>query len=221
MNPYPGVIGRKVGMTQIFNNDGLVIPCTVVEARPVVVAKRTEAKDGYDALVLGLGDRAERHTSKPLAGFYKKQHVAARRTLRELRCTAEYAAKFEVGQPLRLDEVFVEGQLVDVQGVSKGRGFSGVMRRHNFKGQSQTHGTHEYERHGGAIGTNMTPGRTLPGMKMPGQHGNRTASVLSQRIIKVIAEENLILIRGGIPGARNALVVVRGSVKRQGGRPKA
>jgi len=216
MNPHPGVIGRKVGMTQIFNTDGTVVPCTVVEARPVVVAKRTEVKDGYDALVLGLGDRAERHTSKPLAGFYKKQNVPARRTLRELRCTAEYAAKFQVGQAVRLDEVFVE-----VQGVSKGRGFSGVMRRHNFKGQTQTHGTHEYERHGGAIGTNMTPGRTLPGMKMPGQHGNRTASVLSQRIVKVIAEESLILIRGGIPGARNALVVVRGAVKRQGGRPKA
>ncbi len=221
MNQYPGVIGRKVGMTQIFTADGTVVSCTVVEARPMVVAKRTQDKDGYDALVLGVGERQERHTTKPLAGFYKKQNVPARRTLRELRCTAEYAAKFQVGQELRLDEVFAEGQFVDVQGVSKGRGFTGVMRRYNFKGQTRTHGTHEYERHGGAIGTNMTPGRTMPGMKMPGQHGNRTSSVLSQRVVKVIPDESLVLIRGGIPGARNALIVVRGAVKKRGGQPKA
>ncbi|MBN2195829.1 MAG: 50S ribosomal protein L3 [Polyangiaceae bacterium] len=221
MNQYPGVIGRKVGMTQIFNADGTVVPCTVVEARPVVVAKRTQAQDGYDAIVLGIGERKEKHTSKPLAGFFKKQNVSPRRSLRELRCPAEYAAKYEVGQEVRLDEVFSEGQFVDVQGVSIGRGFSGVMRRHNFKGQSQTHGTHEYERHGGAIGTNMTPGRTLPGMKMPGQHGNRTLSVLNQRVVKVIPDQNLLLIRGGIPGSRNSLVVVRGAIKRRGGMPKS
>lgn len=221
MNQYPGVIGRKVGMTQIFTEDGTVVPCTVVEARSLVVAKRTRERDGYDALVLGLGDRKERRTTKPLAGFYKKQNVAPRQRLRELRCPAEYAARFEVGQEVPLAEVFSEGQRVDVQGVSKGRGFSGVMRRHNFKGQTRSHGTHEYERHGGAIGTNMTPGRVMPGMKMPGQHGNRTASVLNQRVVKVIPEQGLILIRGGIPGAANAMVVVRGAVKRFGGVPKS
>ena len=221
MNQYPGVLGRKVGMTQILHDDGTVVPCTVVESLPVVVAKRTQDQDGYDALVLGLGERKEKHTTKPLAGFFKKQNVTPKRTLREFRCSAEYAAKYEIGQVVNLDDVFVEGQLVDVQGVSRGRGFSGVMRRHNFAGQTQTHGTHEYKRHGGSIGTNMTPGRVLPGLKMPGQYGNKTCSVLNQRVVRVIADQNLLLIRGGIPGARNSLVMVRGAIKRRGGRPAA
>ena len=220
MNQYPGVIGRKVGMTQLFNDDGTVIPCTVVESVTTVVAKRTAQKDGYDALVLGYGERKDKHTSKPLKGFYGKMKVAAQRTLREFRCSAEHAAKHEVGQQLKLDEVFKEGQWVDVQGVSRGRGFSGVMRRHNFHGQSASHGTHEYKRHGGSIGTNMTPGRVLPGLKMPGQYGNRKSSVLNQRVVRVLSDQNLVLIRGGIPGARNSLVVVRGAVKRWGGMPR-
>ena len=219
MNQYPGVIGRKVGMTQLFSEDGTVIPCTVVESLTTVVAKRTAQKDGYDALILGFGDRKEKHTSKPLKGFFGKVKVPAQRTLREFRCSAEHAAKYEVGHQLRLDEVFSEGQLVDVQGISRGRGFSGVMRRHNFHGQSASHGTHEYKRHGGSIGTNMTPGRVLPGLKMPGQHGNRKTSVLNQRVVRVLSEQNLVLICGGIPGSRNSLVVVRGAVKRWGGKP--
>jgi large subunit ribosomal protein L3 len=219
MNQYPGVLGRKVGMTQVFHEDGTVTPCTVVAAQSVVVAKRTREADGYDALVVGLDDRKEKHTNKPLSGFYKKQNVAPKRTLREFRCSADYAARFEVGQQLKLDEVFAEGQLVDVKGVSKGRGFSGVVRRHNFAGQTQTHGTHEYERHGGSIGTNMTPGRVLPGIKMPGQHGNKACCVLNQRVVKVLPSDGLILIRGGIPGSRNTLVMVRGAVKRRGGKP--
>ncbi len=219
MNQYPGVLGRKVGMTQVFHDDGTVTPCTVVAAQAVVVAKRTQESDGYDAVVIGLEDRKEKHTNKPLAGFFKKQNVTPKRVLREFRCSAEYAAQLEIGQTLKLDEVFCEGQRVDVQGVSKGRGFSGVMRRHNFAGQTQTHGTHEYKRHGGSIGTNMTPGRVLPGVKMPGQHGNKTRSVLNQRIVKVLPEEGLILIRGGIPGARNSLIMVRGAIKRRGGKP--
>lgn len=218
MNQHPGVIGRKVGMTQIFTDDGTVVPCTVVDARAVVVAKRTQEKDGYDALVLGFGDRKEKHTVKPLAGYYKKQGVAPKGALRELRCTAEYAAQFEVGKPLPLDGVFAEGQFVDVQGVSRGRGFSGVIRRHNFRSQTQTHGTHEYKRHGGSIGTNMTPGRVLAGVRMPGQYGNKTTSVLSQRIVKLLKDDGLLLIRGGVPGSKNGLVVVRGAVKRSGGR---
>jgi len=221
MNQYPGVIGRKVGMTQIFNDDGSVTPCTVVASRSVVVAKRTAEKDGYDALVLGVGDRKEKHTNKPLGGFYKKQGVSARRSLREFRCPADYAAKFDIGQELKLDELFEAGQFVDVQGVSRGRGFSGVMRRHNFRGAGSSHGAHEYKRHGGSIGSNMTPGRVLPGLKMPGQHGNKKTSVLNQRVVKVLPEESLVLIRGGVPGSKNGLVVVRGAIKRWGGKPKS
>lgn len=215
MNTNPGVIGRKLGMTQLFNDDGEVLPCTVLEVDCTVVGKRTAEKDGYDALILGQGERTEKHTNKPLAGFYEKQGVAPKREVRELRCSAEYAASVEVGQELKLDEVFSEGQYVDVQGVSKGRGYSGVMRRHNFRGGGASHGAHEYKRHGGSIGTNMTPGRVLKGKKMPGQHGNTTTTVLNQRIAKIVPEQKLLLIRGGMPGAKSATLIVRGAIKKK------
>ena len=218
MNQYPGVIGRKLGMTQIFLEDGTVVPCTVVESRPVVVGKRTLDKDGYDALIIGLGERKEKHTSKPLAGQFAKAGVSPRRVLREFRCAADFVAKYEIGQDLPINEIFEEGQIVDVQGVSRGCGFSGVMKRHNFKGAVRSHGAHEYKRHGGSIGTNMTPGRVLPGKRMPGQLGNQTASVLNQRVAKLVPDQDLILIRGGIPGGKNSLVSVRGGVKRRGGK---
>jgi large subunit ribosomal protein L3 len=221
MNTHPGVIGLKLGMTQVFEEDGSVVPCTVVEARAVVVGKRTQQKDGYDALILGVGERREKRTSKPLGGMFKKANVSPRRHVREIRCTAEFAASFEVGQEVPLENVFEAGQFVDVQGLTRGRGFTGVMRRYNFKGAVSTHGSHEYKRHGGSIGTNMTPGRVMPGMKMPGQYGNERVTVLSQRVVKVIPEQNLILIRGGIPGSKNGLVFVRGAVKRRGGKPAA
>ncbi|MFZ5895638.1 MAG: 50S ribosomal protein L3 [Myxococcota bacterium] len=220
MNQHPGVIGRKLGMTQVFSDDGSVIACTVVESKPVVVGKRTEDKDGYSALILGIEERAEGRVNKPLAGLYKKANVTPKKELRELRCSAEFAAGFEVGQEIKLDQVFEEGQLVDVQGISRGQGFQGVVKRYNFAGNVQTHGTHEYRRHGGSIGTRMTPGRVKLGMKMPGQHGNKTFSVLNQRVVKVVPEQNLILIRGGVPGSRDGLVVVRGAVRRSGGKAK-
>lgn len=221
MNQYPGVIGRKLGMTQIFSEDGSVIACTVIEARPIVIGKRTQEKDGYDALILGMDPAKEKHTTQPVAGKFKKANLEPQRTIRELRCSAELAAGYEMGQALKLEEVFEEGQLVDVQGYSRGRGFTGVVRRHKFAGMVNTHGTHEYRRHGGSIGTNMTPGRTLPGMKMPGQHGNVKTSVLNQSVVKILSEENMVLIRGGIPGSRNTLVVVRGAIKRRGGKAAA
>ncbi|HEX7453010.1 MAG TPA: 50S ribosomal protein L3 [Polyangiaceae bacterium] len=221
MNQFPGVIGRKLGMTQIFLDDGSVVPCTVVESNIIVVGKRTLEKDGYDAIIVGSGVRKEKHTTKALAGAFKKAGVEPRRTLRELRCSAEFAASVEVGAALKVDQLFEAGQFVDVQGTTKGRGFTGVMRRHHFSGNVRTHGTHEYRRHGGSIGTNMTPGRVKKGMKMPGQHGNKTRSVLNQKVVKVIAETNLILIHGGIPGSRNGLVFVRGAVKKRGGKASA
>ncbi len=220
MNTHPGVIGRKLGMTQIFTDDGSVIPCTVVEARPVVVAKRTKEKDGYDALVLGLVERKEKHSSKPLTGFYKKSSVTPKRFLRELRCDAAFAGGFEVGQEVKLDAVFQAGQYVDVKGLTRGRGFTGVMRRWNMAGQVQTHGTHEYQRHGGSVGTNMTPGRVLPGLKMGGQYGNENVTIHNQRVVKVSADDSLLFVEGGIPGAKNSLVFVRGTVKRGAGAGK-
>jgi large subunit ribosomal protein L3 len=214
MNTQPGIYGRKLGCTQIFEQDGTVTRVTVIEAGPVtVVAKRTAEKDGYTALVLGFEERKEKHTSKPLAGYFKKANATPKRILKELRCDAEFAAKWEVGQALKLDEIFQPGQRVDARGTTRGRGFTGVMRRWNFAGNVDTHGTHEYRRHGGSIGTNMTPGRTLPNLKMGGQYGNETVSTLNLKVARVDAEKHLLLIEGGIPGAKNGLVLVRAAVK--------
>jgi large subunit ribosomal protein L3 len=221
MNTHPGIIGKKLGMTQFFAEDGTVVRCSVIESDLTVVGKRTQEKDGYDALVVGLGERKEKATNKPLAGQYKKSGQTPKRFLRELRMAADAVAKYEVGGKVKLDEVFEPGQFVDVQGVTRGRGFTGVMRRWSFAGAVTSHGTHEYKRHGGSIGTNMTPGRTLPGLKMPGHYGNEKVSVLNLKIAKVLPEEQLLLVEGGVPGPRNSIVTVRGAVKKKGGKPKA
>jgi large subunit ribosomal protein L3 len=222
MNTHPGIIGKKLGMTQYFADDGTVVRCSVIESDLTVIGKRTQEKDGYDALIVGLGERPAKATNKPLAGQYKKNGQTPKRFVRELRMAADEIAKYEVGGKVKLEEVFEPGQFVDVQGVTRGRGFTGVMRRWSFAGAaSSTHGTHEYKRHGGSIGTNMTPGRTLPGLKMAGQYGNETISVLNLKVAKIVADQQLILIEGGVPGPRNAIVSVRGAVKKKGGKPKA
>lgn len=138
-----------------------------------------------------------------------------------MRCAPEFAAKFELGAKLPLSEIFQVGQFVDVQGTTRGRGFTGVVRRWSFAGFVRTHGTHEYRRHGGSIGTNMTPGRTLPNLKMPGQYGNETVSILNLKIARIMEEEGVILIEGGIPGSRDGFVVVRGAIKKKNGGKKA
>ena len=221
MNQHPGVIGRKLGMTQIFTADGTVVPCTVIEAGSFVVGKRTQAKDGYDALISRIWRQTGEVHDQGAARAIQESQSTAQALLKEFRCAAEFVAKFEVGQEVKIEDVFQEGQFVDVRGTSRGRGFSGVMRRHNFSGMVRTHGTHEYKRHGGAIGTNMTPGRTLPGKGMPGQCGNAKVTVLTQPVVKIVSDERLILVRGGIPGARNGVVTVRGATKKRGGLKKA
>lgn len=230
MNTHLGLIGKKLGCTQLFGSDGNVARVTVVEAGPcIVVRKRTLETDGYSALQIAFGERRAKNTSRPLQGYFTKNGIPAQvaknkqghdveffpRTVKELRVSPEIAAKFEVGKPISVADVFKEGDFVDVTGTSRGRGFSGVMRRHNFAGFVSSHGTHEYFRHGGSIGTNMTPGRTMPGRKMPGQHGNKRATVQSLKVIRVDSEQNLVMIEGSVPGARNAVVTVRGAVKRQ------
>jgi len=219
MNQYPGVLGRKLGMTQLIAEDGTVAACTVIEAHAVVVGKRSADKDGYDALILGLGDVKEKHLSKPVLGSFKAKNLTPTRLQREFRCSAEYAASVEVGQALALDQVFEAGQFLDVAALSRGRGFQGVVRKYKFAGSVQTHGTHEYRRHGGSIGTNMTPGRTKLGMKMPGQMGNVRVSVLNQKVAKVIPDQHLVLVYGGVPGSKGSVVELRGAIKRRGGRP--
>ncbi len=228
MNTNPGIVGKKLGCTQIFKDDGTVMRVTVIEAGPcIVVRKRTLERDGYSALQLSFGERREKVVDKPMRGYFAKNGVETKTVkykdrevkmlpahLRELRLSAEEVAKFEVGQTITAADVFKEGQFVDVVGLSRGRGFSGVVRRHNFAGFVTTHGTHEYTRHGGSIGTNMTPGRTMPGKKMPGQDGNFRKTILNLKVAKIVADQNLVLIEGGVPGARNHTVVVRGAVKR-------
>jgi len=214
MNTRPGVLGRKIGCTQVFEPDGSVTRVTVLQAGPVVVVgKRTPEKDGYTALVLGLEDRDAKHTSKPQAGYFKKAGVTAKRFVQELRCEPAFAAKWDVGSTLKLDEVFQVGERVDAKGTTRGRGFTGVVRRWGFAGGGTTHGTHEYRRHPGSIGTNMTPGRTLPNLRMGGQYGNETVSTLNIRVARIDSEQHLLFLEGGVPGAKNGVLLVRQTVK--------
>ncbi len=215
MNKNLGLIGKKLGNTQIFDDAGMVQRVTVVECGPcTVLGKRTEERDGYSAVILGFGEKREKSVNKPEGGFFKKINVKAALVVKELRLGAEDVAKYEVGQVLKPSEIFSTGQLVDVSGVSKGRGFTGVMKRHNFHGsRSASHGTHEYHRHGGSIGTNMTPGRVFPGLKMPGQHGNQNITMMNVRVAKILDAENIVLIEGSVPGSRQGIVTVRGANK--------
>lgn len=214
MNTKPGIIGKKLGMTHLYKEDGTVMRVTVVDTSDVlVVGKRTQEKDGYNALILGMKDAKEKHLTKPQLGAFKKANVPAKRVLRELRVEPDQLEKHEVGKHVNLGELFQPGQIVDAQGKTRGRGFSGVVRRWSFAGFVQTHGTHEYRRHGGSIGTNMTPGRTLPNIKMPGQYGNETVSILNLKVARVDSDKHLLMIEGGIPGSKNALVTVRHGVK--------
>jgi len=214
MNTKPGIIGKKLGMTQLYKEDGTVQRVTVVDTSSVVVlGKRTKEKDGYTAVILGLRDAKEKHLSKAQIGAFKKAGAPARREIREVRCDEAFSAKFEIGATPNLAEIFEVGQIVDAQGTTRGRGFTGVVRRWSFAGFVQTHGTHEYRRHGGSIGTNMTPGRTLPNLKMPGQYGNETVSVLNLTVARIDAEKHLLLVEGGIPGSKNQTVFVRHGVK--------
>ncbi len=216
MNTNLGLLGRKLGCTQVFGDDGTVVGVTVVEAGPcVVLAKRDDAKHGYTALQLGFGEKRKKNVRKPEAGLLAKLSLeTAPSVVREFRVPKELADKVEVGQKLTAADVFAEGQKVDVSGISKGRGFTGVMRRHNFAGAgTDSHGTHEYRRHGGSIGQNMTPGRTFPNVGMPGRHGGKRSTVLGLTVAKVLADENLVLIEGGVPGPRSGVVAIRGAVK--------
>ena len=223
MNQHPGLIGKKLGNTQIFEDDGNVVRVTVVEVGPcTVLGKRTVEKDGYSALVLSYGEKKAKHVNKPTAGRFAKLGQKPALVVRELRLPPELVAKHEVGAVIKPSDVFTAGQHVDVTGTTRGRGFTGVMRRWNFRGSgTKTHGTHEYQRHGGAIGTNMTPGRTLPNLKMPGQYGNERVTIQNQKVARVMDDQWVLLIAGAIPGPKGSIVTVRGAVKKSGGKKTA
>ncbi|MFW5925136.1 MAG: 50S ribosomal protein L3 [Myxococcota bacterium] len=218
MNTNLGLIGKKLGNTQIFLEDGTVTRVTAIQAGPcVVTGKRTPAKDGYSALQLGFGERRKTRVRKPVAGQLKALgDRPAPEVVREIRITEDLLDHFEVGQELKASDIFKPGMFVDVSAKNKGRGFAGVIKRHNFAGAGTvSHGTHEYKRHGGAIGMNMTPGRTLANMKMPGHYGDKRVTVLNLHVAQVRDEDNVVLVEGSVPGARQGVVTVRAAVKKK------
>ncbi len=209
-----GLIGKKIGMTQVFNDEGNLVPVTVVDVTTCqVVGKRTPEKDEYSAVVLGFGEVREKSLNKAKLGFFKKNNAPLRRHLKEFRVSAEEAAQFNVGDAVKPD-MFAKGQLVDVTGITKGRGFAGVMKRWSFKGaQTKTRGTHEYRRHAGAIGQRKTPGRVYPNKKMPGHYGVEQVTTQNLTVVDVDTEKGLLLIKGALPGHNDALVYVKPSIK--------
>ena len=207
-----GLIGRKVGMSQLFDDTGNVIPVTVVETGPcVVVQKKEVGKDGYNALQLGFGTQKSQRVNRPLRGHMAKAERGSFRVLREFRM--DDVSSYEVGQELKVEDLVRPGDRVDVTGCSKGRGFAGVMKRWDFGGFSRTHGTHEYFRHGGSIGNRSYPGKVFKGKRMAGHWGNERVSIQNLRVVAVRAEENLLLVKGSIPGSNGGMVLVRRAVK--------
>jgi large subunit ribosomal protein L3 len=207
-----GLIGKKIGMSQLFDDTGNVIPVTVVETGPcVVVQKKDVAKDGYNALQLGFGTQKNQRVNRPLRGHMAKAEKGSFRVLREFRM--EDVSGYEVGQELKVTDLVKPGDLVDVTGTSKGKGFAGVMKRWDFSGFSRTHGTHEYFRHGGSIGNRSYPGKVFKGKRMAGHLGNERVSIQNLRVVDVRPEENLLLVKGAIPGSNGGLVLVRRAVK--------
>ena len=204
------ILGKKIGMTQIFDQNGKVVPVTVVEAGPcVVVQKKTIEKDGYDAIQVGFGDIRERLVNKPKKGHYAKAGVSLKRKLKEFRL--EDTSSYEVGQEI-LATIFEAGDKVDVSGVSKGKGFQGVIKRWNAQRGPMSHGS-KFHRAVGSMGASSDPSKTFKNKKMPGHMGAVNRTVINLEIVKVIADKNLILVKGGIPGPNKGTVVIRNAVK--------
>jgi large subunit ribosomal protein L3 len=209
-----GLIGKKAGMTQIFNAEGNAVPVTVIDVTSVeVVGKRTMEKDKYSAVILGMTDAKEKHLTKAQIGDFKKKGAKAKRTLKEFRVEPAELESYKVGDAAKVDTFFKVGELVDVTGITKGRGYQGVMKRWDFRGFGQTHGTHEYRRHPGAIGQRKTPGRVYPNKKLPGHYGVEQVTTQNLEVVALHPEKNLILVKGGIPGSNNGLVIIKPSIK--------
>jgi|SRR5690554_6922615 large subunit ribosomal protein L3 len=205
------MLGRKVGMTQIFKENGEVVPVTVIEAGPLfVVQKKTVEKDGYNAVQVGFGEVKERRVTKPLKGHYEKANVAYRKFLREFR--VENPDEYEIGQELKAD-VFAEGDMVDVTGTSKGKGTAGVIKRHNFSRGRETHGS-KHHRMPGGMSAGTYPGRVFKGHKMMGRMGNERVTVQNLEVVRIDAEKNLILVKGAVPGPKKGLITIKETVKK-------
>ena len=209
------ILGQKLGMTQIFDDQARSIPVTVVKAGPVhVVQIKTIERDGYNAIQIAYGDAKPRKVNKPTAGHYAKAGVSPSNHLIEVK--VEDPSLFSVGQEIKVEEVFEVGTRADVSGVSKGKGFSGVMKRHNFSGQGASHGTHKKHRAPGSIGACATPSRVFKGMRMAGRMGGEKVTTLSLEVAGVDAERGLLMLNGSVPGPKGSVVFVREAVKARG-----
>lgn len=202
-----GLIGRKIGMTSIFDENGKNIPCTVIEAGPCVVTQvRTTAVDGYEALQLGFDDKTEKHTVKAEEGHFKKAGTAAKKKVVEFHGFEE---EFKLGDSIDVN-LFTEGEFVDVVGTSKGKGFQGVVKRHGFGGVGQaTHGQHNRLRAPGSVGASSYPSRVFKGMRMAGRMGGDNVTVQNLKVLKVVADKNLLVIKGCVPGCKNSYVIIQ------------
>ncbi|MEL0300954.1 MAG: 50S ribosomal protein L3 [Flavobacteriaceae bacterium] len=201
-----GLIGKKIGMTSLFDEQGKNIPCTVIEVGPCVVTQvRTAAVDGYDALQLGFDDKAEKRTDKAAQGHFKKANTAPKKKVVEFQ---DFEQEYQLGDTITVD-LFEEGEFVDISGTSKGKGFQGVVKRHGFGGVGQaTHGQHNRLRAPGSIGAASYPARVFKGMRMAGRMGGDKIKVQNLRVLKVVADKNLLVVKGCVPGAKNAYVIV-------------
>lgn len=205
------LLGTKLGMTQIYDDNNVLVPVTIVQAGPCpVVQIKTTEKDGYHAVQIGYGEAKPHRVNKPETGHLKKAGLPPHSVLREIRFSE--APDVKVGDTVTVDAAFTEGQMIDVLGVTKGKGFQGVVKRFRVRGGPASHGS-MFHRRVGSIGMRQTPGRTFKNQIMPGQMGNKNRTVQNLRVVKIIAEKNLLLVRGGIPGANGDPVVVRGAIK--------
>jgi large subunit ribosomal protein L3 len=208
-----GLVGRKLGMTRVFNEEGTSVPVTVIDVSPNRISQvRTEEADGYRALQVVAGSRKASRVTKPMAGHYAKAGVEAGRLVKEMRLGEAEGEGLEVGGEIRVD-IFEPGQMVDVRGVTKGRGFAGTVKRHNFRTQDATHGNSLSHRAPGSIGQCQTPGRVVKGRKMAGHLGNVQRSIQNLEVVQVDTERNLLLVKGAVPGARGGDLLVTPAVK--------
>lgn len=205
------IMGRKIGMTQIFDEIGNVIPVTVIEAGPcIVVSKKTTENDGYEAVQIGFGDISDKHVNKPMKGYFQKNDVAAKKFLREFRL--EDCSSLNVGDLIKAD-AFAAGDAVDVCGTSKGKGYAGTIKKNGNHSLKDTHGSGPVHRHAGSNGATSSPSRVFKGKKLPGQMGNERVTVQNLTVAKIDVENNLIALRGAVPGPKGGLVLITDSVK--------
>jgi large subunit ribosomal protein L3 len=202
----PGMIGKKIGMTSVYTETGEIIPVTVLETGPCnVVAVRTKEKDGYEALQLGYGEKKDKHVNKPMAGYYKKNNLKPASVLKEFKDFE--VGEYKVGDTVSV-EIFNEGDAIKITGKSKGKGFQGVMKRHGFGGGQRTHGQGDRERAPGSIGQSSDPSRVFKGTKMAGRTGHKRFTHTGSKVVKVIPEKNILLVKGAVPGSVNSIVEI-------------